>query len=40
MARLNDPIEPMTFANVRENGVGSLDAQCSQCHEAIIHADH
>jgi hypothetical protein len=40
MARLNDPIEPMTLANMRENGVRSLDVQCWQCrHRTIINAD-
>jgi hypothetical protein len=31
-ARSNDPIEPMTLANMRENGVRSLDVRCWQCH--------
>jgi len=32
MARSYDPIEPMTLANMRENGVRSLDVRCWQCH--------
>jgi hypothetical protein len=40
-SRFNDPIEPMTLANMRENGVRSLSVQCHQCrHEVIINADH
>jgi hypothetical protein len=27
--RFNDPIEPMTLANMRHNDVRSLDVQCS-----------
>jgi hypothetical protein len=29
--RFNAPIEPMDFANMRENGVRSLSVQCHQC---------
>jgi hypothetical protein len=37
----NDPIEPMDLANMRENGVRSLDVQCWQCrNRTIINADH
>ena len=39
--RLNNPIEPMDLANMRANGVRSLDIQCNQCrHERIINVDH
>jgi hypothetical protein len=39
--RLDYPIEPMDLANMRENGVRSLDVQCWQCrHRTIINADH
>jgi hypothetical protein len=38
--RFNDPIEPMTLANMRENGVRSLAVYCWQCpHQVIIDAD-
>jgi hypothetical protein len=38
--RSNDPIEPMTLGNMRENGVRSLDVSCWQCHHrAILSAD-
>jgi hypothetical protein len=31
----------MDLANMRQNGVRSLDVQCWQCrHETIINADH
>jgi hypothetical protein len=30
--RLNEPIEPMTLGNMRENGVRSLFVSCWQCH--------
>jgi hypothetical protein len=40
MARLNESIEPMTLANMRENGVRSLSVTCWQCHhERVINAD-
>jgi len=29
--RVSYPIEPMDLANMRENGVRSLDVQCHQC---------
>jgi hypothetical protein len=29
-SRFNDPIEPMTLQNMRENGVRSLAIQCHQ----------
>jgi hypothetical protein len=36
----NEPIEPMTLANMRENGVRSLSVYCRQCHhETIINVD-
>jgi hypothetical protein len=39
--RLNEPIEPMDLANMRQNGVRSLAVRCHQCHhEKIINADH
>jgi hypothetical protein len=39
--RFNDPIEPMTLENMRENGVRSLDVQCNQCrHRVILNVDH
>jgi hypothetical protein len=38
--RFNDPIEPMTLGNMRENGVRSLDVSCWNCHHrAILSAD-
>jgi hypothetical protein len=33
---LNEPIEPMTLGNMRENGVRSLDVSCWQCHHRAI----
>jgi hypothetical protein len=39
--RTSDPIEPMDLANMRENGVRSLDIQCCQClHQVILNVDH
>jgi hypothetical protein len=39
-SRFNEPIEPMTLANMRENGVRSLAVTCWQCpHETVINAD-
>jgi hypothetical protein len=36
-----DPIDPMDLANMRENGVRSLDVQCWQCrHQVIVNVDH
>jgi hypothetical protein len=29
--RFNDPIEPMTLQNMRDNGVRSLSVQCHRC---------
>jgi hypothetical protein len=29
-SRFNDPIEPLDLANMRANGVRSLDIQCNQ----------
>src|SRR5271167_2361008 len=38
--RFNEPIEPMTLANMRANGVRSLDVSCWQCHhKAILSAE-
>jgi hypothetical protein len=38
--RLNNPIEPMTLGNMRENGVRSLDVSCWNCHHrALLSAD-
>jgi hypothetical protein len=40
-SRFNDPIEPMDLANMRANGVRSLDVQCTQCrHRVIVNVDH
>jgi hypothetical protein len=40
-SRFNDPIEPMTLGNMRENGVRSLDIMYHQCrHETIMNVDH
>jgi hypothetical protein len=40
-SRFNDPIEPMDLANMRQNGVRSLDVQCNQCrHRHILNVDH
>src|SRR5271156_301399 len=40
-AHFNDPIEPMTLQNMRENGVRSLDIMCHQCrHETVMNVDH
>jgi len=39
--RFHDPIEPMDLANMRANGVRSLDIQCYQClHQVILNVDH
>jgi hypothetical protein len=35
-SRSNDPIEPMTLQNMRDNGVRSLDVQCNQCRHRVI----
>jgi hypothetical protein len=35
-SRLNDPIEPMDLANMRANGVRSLDVQCDNCRHRVI----
>ena len=33
-------IQPMTLANMRENGVRSISATCETCqHEAVLNAD-
>jgi hypothetical protein len=41
ISRFNDPIEPMTLQNMRENGVRSLNIMCHQCrHETIMNVDH
>jgi hypothetical protein len=33
--------EPMTLANMRENGVHSVVATCAKCqHEAVLDVDH
>jgi hypothetical protein len=37
----DDPIEPMDLADMRENGVRSLDVQCWQCrHRTVMNVDH
>jgi hypothetical protein len=39
--RFNNPIEPMTLQNIRENGVRSLSIQCHQCrYEVGMNVDH
>jgi hypothetical protein len=36
-----DPIEPMDLANMRQNGVRSLEITCHQCrHKTIMNVDH
>jgi hypothetical protein len=35
MARVDYPIEPMDLANMRENGVRSLDIQCHRCQQGV-----
>jgi hypothetical protein len=40
-ARFNDPIEPMDLANMRQNGVRSLEITCHQCrHKTVMNVDH
>jgi len=40
-SRFNDPIQPMDLANMRANGVRSLDIQCHNCrHRVIMNIDH
>jgi hypothetical protein len=40
-SRSTDPIEPMDLANMRANGVRSLDVQCNTCrHQVIMNVDH
>jgi hypothetical protein len=40
-SRFNDPIEPMDLANMRHNGVRSLDVQCNKCrHREIVNVEH
>jgi hypothetical protein len=34
--RFNEPIEAMTLANMRENGVRSLSVTCWQCHHETV----
>ena len=37
----DEPIEPMTLGDMRENGVRSLAFQCHQCrHDRIMNVDH
>jgi hypothetical protein len=39
--RLDYPIEPMDLANMRQNGVRSLEITCHQCrHKTIMNVDH
>jgi hypothetical protein len=39
--RFTDLIEPMDLANMRADGVRSLDVQCHDCrHRAIMNVDH
>jgi hypothetical protein len=35
-SRFNEPIEPMTLQNMRDNGVRSLSIQCHQCRRAVV----
>jgi hypothetical protein len=35
-SRFNDPIDPMTLENMRENGVRSLAVQCHQCRHEVV----
>jgi len=38
--RINEPIEPMTLGNMRENGVRSLAVSCLLCrHESVLSAE-
>jgi hypothetical protein len=40
-SRSTDPIEPMDLANMRQNGVRSLDVQCNKCrHREIVNVEH
>jgi hypothetical protein len=40
-SRFNDPIEPMDLANMRANGVRSLDVECYTCRQRIVmNVDH
>jgi hypothetical protein len=36
VARLDQPIEPMTLGNMRELGVRSLFVSCWTCHHAAV----
>ena len=39
--RIEHPIEPMDLANMRENGVRSLQIMCLRCrHQTILNVDH
>jgi hypothetical protein len=39
--RSDSAIEPMDLANMRANGVRSLDVQCHNCrHRVIVNVDH
>ena len=41
MTRSREPLEPMDLANMRADGVRSLDVQCIQCrHRVIVNVDH
>jgi hypothetical protein len=41
MARLDQPIEPITLGNMRELGVRSLAFRCHRCHhERTMNVDH
>jgi hypothetical protein len=40
-SRFNDPIEPMTIANMRNSVVRSLGFRCHRCHhERTMNVDH
>jgi hypothetical protein len=36
MGRVDYPIESMDLANIRENGVRSLDIQCHRCLHKVV----
>jgi hypothetical protein len=39
--RLDYPIEPMDLANMRQNGVRSLEIVCHECrHKTVMNVDH
>jgi hypothetical protein len=39
--RLDYPIDPMDLANMRQNGVRSLEIMCHHCqHKTVMNVDH